>query len=56
MSLLNTSILALEKYMPQQDLLNNITPVVEEHLKKYGVGGEVIDVIGSLVQTFKQSF
>lgn len=56
MSLINTSILALEKYLPQETLLHSITPAVDRHLQNYGVGAEVIDVIGALAQTFKLSF
>lgn len=56
LSIMNTSILALENTVPKHDLMNRIISVIDNHIRRFGIEDEGINMISCMVVVFSKNF
>lgn len=56
LSIMNTSVLAMENTVPKIELMNKIISVIDNHIRRFGIEDEGINMISCLVVVFNKSF
>lgn len=56
LAVMHTSVLALESTVPRNDIMNKTCHVIENHIKRFGVEEEGLNLISGMVVAFNQNF